>query len=206
MHLARQRPPGGVSAARQRVPRGDSGGPQRRPRADHPELALFGGRPLARRGGGDAGGIAGGGAGEGEIVLESTANGAAGASTPSGSGQRRRGYVRHFFPWWWEPSYRLADGRADRRVERGRSGAGRSSFGLDGEQIAFRREMRANFGARFAEEFPEDAETCFLASGECVFDREAIERRMRRAGAAGRERAKRLSADVAGRRRRAGDT
>ena len=65
VHFARQRPPGGVSAARQRVPRGDSGGPQRRPRADHPELALFGGRPLARRGGGDAGGVAGGGAGDG---------------------------------------------------------------------------------------------------------------------------------------------
>ena len=51
--------------------------------------------------------------------------------------------------------------------------------GLDAGQIAFRREMRANFGSRMAEEYAEDAESCFMASGECVFDVEVIDRRMR---------------------------
>ena len=51
--------------------------------------------------------------------------------------------------------------------------------GLDAGQIAFRREMRANFGSRMAEEYAEDAESCFMASGDCVFDVEVIDRRMR---------------------------
>ena len=75
-------------------------------------------------------------------------------------------------------------------------------FGLDGEQIAFRRGMRANFGARFAEEYAEDAESCFCASGECVFDREIIERRIenwRR-----RSRARKTGVSNCGGRRRAG--
>ncbi len=51
--------------------------------------------------------------------------------------------------------------------------------GLDAGQIAFRREMRANFGSRMAEEYAEDSESCFMASGDCVFDVEVIDRRMR---------------------------
>jgi hypothetical protein len=39
--------------------------------------------------------------------------------------------------------------------------------------------MRANFGTRMAEEYAEDAESCFMASGDCVFDVEIIDRRMR---------------------------
>ena len=60
--IARQRPPDRVSDDGQRIPRGNRGGPQRRPRVDHPELALFGGRPLAARCCGDTGVVTGGGA------------------------------------------------------------------------------------------------------------------------------------------------
>ncbi len=52
------------------------------------------------------------------------------------------------------------------------------SFGLDRGQIAFRRQMKNNFGERAAEEFAEDAATCFLASGSAVFDTAKIEARM----------------------------
>ena len=52
------------------------------------------------------------------------------------------------------------------------------SYGLDGGQIAFRRETRSDFGERAAEEFAEDAATCFLASGSAVFDTAKIEARM----------------------------
>ena len=86
-------------AAGQRVPGGD-GGRQRGTRADHPQLALFGGRPLAARGGGDAGVAASGGAPDGEIVLESTPNGAGGLFYEEWQRAEETGYTRHFFPWW----------------------------------------------------------------------------------------------------------
>jgi hypothetical protein len=50
---------------------------------------------------------------------------------------------------------------------------------LDAGQIAFRREMLANFRYRAREEYAEDAESCFLTSGECVFDVDKIEQQMR---------------------------
>ena len=50
---------------------------------------------------------------------------------------------------------------------------------LTAEQIAFRREIRANFGRRAKEEYAEDAESCFLASGDCIFDVDVIEQRLK---------------------------
>jgi hypothetical protein len=54
-----------------------------------------------------------------------------------------------------------------------------AKYGLTAEQIAFRREVRANFGNHAAEEYAEDAESCFLASGDCVFDVETVQERLR---------------------------
>src|SRR5262249_42736671 len=42
---------------------------------------------------------------QGEVVLESTANGAAGCFYDEWQRAAETGYTRHFFPWWWEPSY-----------------------------------------------------------------------------------------------------
>lgn len=113
---------------------------------------------------------------DGEIVLESTPSGACGCFYDEWLRARQTGYTRHFFPWWWEPSYRrqvkLIDFTENERELM-------QKHGLDAGQIAFRREMRANFGARMAEEYAEDAESCFMASGDCVFDIEVIDRRMR---------------------------
>ena len=113
---------------------------------------------------------------DGEIVLESTPNGACGCFYDEWLRAKQTGYTRHFFPWWWEPSYRrqvkLIDfTEAERELMQ--------KHGLDAGQIAFRREMRANFGARMAEEYAEDAESCFMASGDCVFDTGVIDQRMR---------------------------
>ena len=114
---------------------------------------------------------------EGEIVLESTANGASGAFYGEWQRAGESGYVRHFFPWWWEASNRvpLADSLGELSEDEAKLA---EQYGLDGEQIAFRREVRANFGARSVEEYAEDAESCFLASGECLFERAIIERRI----------------------------
>jgi hypothetical protein len=112
---------------------------------------------------------------EGEIVLESTPNGASGCFYDEWQRAPQTGYVRHFFPWWWEPTYRREAGIVD-FSEKERELMQR--YGLDASQIAFRREIRANFGARAPEEYAEDAESCFLTSGDCVFDIETIQKRL----------------------------
>lgn len=127
----------------------------------------------------------------GEIVLESTANGMGGCFYREWQRATETGYVRHFFPWWMDAGYRIVgretrelmeaplDEEEQRLVER---------FGLDEMQVAFRREVRNNFGERAAEEYAEDSATCFLASGAAVFDTAKIDARMHRLGKATEER------------------
>jgi len=115
---------------------------------------------------------------EGEIFLESTPNGAGGTFYNEWQHAAHTGYVRHFYPWWWDPSYRRALGIVkftELELEL------MQKHSLDAAQIAFRREMRANFGNRAPEEYAEDPESCFLASGDCVFDNEIIEKRLHQA-------------------------
>ena len=112
---------------------------------------------------------------EGEVVLESTPNGAGGCFFEEWQSAGEKGYTQHFFPWWWEESYRRAPGANDLGDE---ERALVTKHGLTAEQIAFRRELRANFGKLAKQEFAENAAECFLASGECVFEVEQIERRM----------------------------
>jgi Terminase RNaseH-like domain len=112
----------------------------------------------------------------GEIVLESTPNGACGCFYDEWLRAHETGYTRHFFPWWWEPTYRRniqIVNFTDTELKL------MQKHGLDAGQIAFRREMRANFGSRMTEEYAEDSESCFMASGDCVFDIEVVDRRMR---------------------------
>jgi hypothetical protein len=116
----------------------------------------------------------------GEVVLESTAQGAHGCFYEEWMGAEANGWVRHFFPWWWEASYRLDAGEdAESEEER----ALLSKHGLTREQIAFRRRLQRQFGMLARQEYPESADDCFLASGSCVFDTEAIDRRLREAPA-----------------------
>src|SRR5271165_904232 len=113
---------------------------------------------------------------DGEIVLESTANGAGGSFYEEWQRAEQMGYSRHFFPWWWEPSYKREVAIVEFVEDELELMA---KYGLTAEQIAFRREIRANFGRRAKEEYAEDAEGCFLASGDCIFDVEAIEQRLK---------------------------
>ena len=50
--------------------------------------------------------------------------------------------------------------------------------GLSAEQIGFRRGLEQSYGGLRLQEFAEDAETCFRATGACCFEVEAIEERM----------------------------
>ena len=131
---------------------------------------------------------------DGEVVLESTPNGAGGCFYDEWQRAGDTGYVRHFLPWWYAPEY---------RVDRHQSAPGSpaagdpdlnkedltdeelslvSQHGLSVEQVAFRRTLRADFHSLAPQEFVEDAVACFLASGECVFDVESIGRRLLETG------------------------
>ncbi len=115
---------------------------------------------------------------DGEIFLESTPSGAGGTFYEEWQSAPQTGYVQHFFPWWWEESYRREIEVVDFTAEELELMA---KHGLDAGQIAFRREMRLQFRNRFLEEYAEDAETCFLTSGNCMFDCEKLDKQLREA-------------------------
>ena len=120
----------------------------------------------------------------GEVVLESTPNGAGGLFYEEWQRAEENGYIRHFFPWWFEDAYCLetVSGTAlpltpeeERLVE---------NAGLSEGQVAWRRAQRAQLRRLAVQEYAEDAVSCFLASGECVFDLEAIEQALQSCGEA----------------------
>jgi hypothetical protein len=115
---------------------------------------------------------------DGEIFLESTPSGAGGTFYEEWQSAPETGYAQHFFPWWWEESYKRqveVVNFTDEELEL------MTKHGLDAGQIAFRREMRSQFRNRFLEEYAENAETCFLSSGNCMFDCEKLEKQIKEA-------------------------
>ena len=111
----------------------------------------------------------------GQIVLESTPQGAHGCFYQEWRDAEETGYVRHFFPWWMEDGYRreiapFEPTDEERELMR--------QHGLTLDQIAFRRDIRSNFRGLAKQEFAEDPESCFLASGDCVFEIEPIDERL----------------------------
>ena len=112
----------------------------------------------------------------GELVLESTPNGAEGCFWKEWNEAEGTGMVRHFFPWWWEPSYKTTAVPEGSLTVEERELA--EAHGLSLEQIGFRRSLGRGRNATTRQEYAEDAESCFLSSGSCVFDTGAIEARM----------------------------
>jgi hypothetical protein len=112
----------------------------------------------------------------GEIVLESTPNGAAGAFYDEWQTAGETGYTRHFFPWWYENSYRAPVGIRKTLALTAEEISLMKQHGVDEGQIAWRRKQWATLRDLAGQEFAEDARSCFLASGECVFELGAIEK------------------------------
>ncbi len=110
----------------------------------------------------------------GEVVLESTPNGAYGCFYQEWMEAADRGTVRHFFPWWMEEAY-VSDAVTDPRTDELEL---MERHGLRAEQIGFRRELERRYRGLRAQDFAEDAESCFKATGECCFEIDAIEGRM----------------------------
>ena len=111
-----------------------------------------------------------------ELILESTPDGVGGCFYEEWQKAEETGMVRHFFPWWIESRYRAraVDERSLTEEERELM----SRHGLDLEQIGYRRQIRSNFRALARQEYAEDEASCFLASGDSVFEMEAIEARV----------------------------
>ena len=113
---------------------------------------------------------------QGEQILESTPNGVGGCFYDEWHNAAETGTVKHFFPWWLDEHY-----RADAIDPGSMSDEEQQLFelhGLSPEQIGYRRQVRANFRGLACQEFAEDEETCFRASGDSVFELEAVEMRM----------------------------
>jgi hypothetical protein len=115
----------------------------------------------------------------GEEILESTPEGVGGCFYEEWQKAGETGAVRHFFPWWMEAQYRGA--AVDEATLTAEELELRERHGLDLEQIGFRRQMRADFRGLAAQEFAEDAESCFLTSGDPVFELSAMEARLKTA-------------------------
>jgi hypothetical protein len=113
---------------------------------------------------------------DGEEILESTPNGIGGCFYEEWQSAPETGTVRHFFPWWMERRYRTKAIDENSLTDEERTLMAHSSLSL--AQIAFRRKMQANFRAMARQEFAEDPESCFRASGESVFELAAIEQRL----------------------------
>lgn len=112
----------------------------------------------------------------GELVMESTPDGVGGSFHNEWMQADATATVRHFFPWWMEARYRAE--AADAKTLTDEEAWLVRSEGLDLEQIGYRRLMRASFRGHASQEYAEDPETCFRASGECIFELDRIERRM----------------------------
>ncbi len=112
----------------------------------------------------------------GELVLESTPNGAYGHFYDQWQRAEETGMVRHFFPWWMEPAYKGPAVEESEWTEEERTLALRNR--LEPEQIGFRRQLHSNFREMAAQEYAENSEACFLASGNCVFDLDCVAKRV----------------------------
>ena len=111
----------------------------------------------------------------GEMVLESTPNGACGCFYEEWQQAAEKGVVQHFFPWWLEEAYvatPVTDPTEDEILLM-------RQHNLTPQQVGYRRTLEAGYRGFRAQEFAESAEQCFLTSGDCCFDIDALEERIR---------------------------
>ncbi len=113
---------------------------------------------------------------EGELIMESTPDGVGGCFHEEWRKAGETGTVRHFFPWWMERKYR-GEAVAEKSLDAEEREL-MARHGLDLKQIGFRREVRANFRGLARQEYAEDEESCFRATGDSVFEMASIEARL----------------------------
>jgi hypothetical protein len=119
---------------------------------------------------------------QGEIVLESTPNGATGMFYGEWQKANETSYTQHFFPWWYDESYREIVKEGEMLPLTLEEGELARQYGLSEGQIAWRRKQWNTLRGLAAQEYAEDSSSCFLASGECVFELASIEKAAELAG------------------------
>jgi Terminase RNaseH-like domain len=112
----------------------------------------------------------------GVLAMESTPQGASGCFWNEWKSAERTGTAKHFFPWWMEAAYTTDPVSGESLTEEEK--ALMTKFGLNLGQIGYRRQIRENFRGLAMQEYAEDADECFLASGSCYFEVPAIDRRL----------------------------
>lgn len=106
---------------------------------------------------------------DGTVVLESTPNGAQGwfyeRCMEALDGDST--WTLHFYPWWHDAGYALS---VDEPLTLSDDEAALVKLhNLTDAQIAWRRAKQKELGRLFAQEYPEDAISCFLTSGTGYF-------------------------------------
>lgn len=110
---------------------------------------------------------------DGVIIYESTANGAGGLfyeevqKARTGSSE----YAFFFYPWWWDNDYAIPLQEGEILTYTSIEQKLVDAHGLTAEQIKWRRKKINEPGMAdlFPQEYPEDADTCFLTSGDSAF-------------------------------------
>ena len=105
---------------------------------------------------------------DGQIILESTANGQRGwfYEQCMRALDGDSAWTLHFFPWWYDDGYRVETPPLVLTSEEAHLAR---THGLDDAQIAWRRAKQRELGELFAQEYPESAQGAFISSGRGYF-------------------------------------
>jgi hypothetical protein len=108
------------------------------------------------------------------VVLESTPNGVGTHFYDlwHAADREESDFRSHFYVWWEDPTYRLAGPPLGALSPEERDL--RARYGLDDDQLRWRRRQSREMGGKFIQEYPEDPESCFLANGACCFSTAAL--------------------------------
>ena len=116
------------------------------------------------------------------VIIESTANGFDefkdlwDDAVEAWEKGERDGYQPIFFAWWEMPEYRRTVPPGFRPTAEEQ--ALKAAYALDDEQLAWRRWcIKTNCGGDidlFHQEYPASPDEAFIASGRCIFDKEAV--------------------------------
>lgn len=106
-----------------------------------------------------------------DVILESTPNGAQGyfyelcMEALSGNSI----WKMHFYPWWWDAAYRIPLIANEFIQYSDEEKELVNKHQLQPDQIKWRRNKIRELKGLFQQEYPEDAHTCFLTSGNSYF-------------------------------------
>jgi len=113
------------------------------------------------------------------IFIESTANGVSGIFYElwQGACKGENGYIPVFLPWFSDPTYRESvPANFERTPEEDELV---SRYGLDDEQLSFRRKKIAQNGIDlFNQEYPDTPDRAFITTGRPVFNPEQLNNRL----------------------------